>query len=219
LLAFGRHGIYAAAHYLGMQVPSTMSGGPAMKHRAMICYCALMTAVVFAAGCSAPTIDFADIQRPDRPAELDHFNVFVGSWVWEAELMNAEGEARNWSGTAEWGWILDDRCLHGLLSAKSTEAQYDSAGVWTFHPKKKRYEWTMYNNWGYPQHGKAKYDTDTKTWMMTYSSTGLDGRKSYGRHKLQIVSDDEVKWCNEEWADPLHMFKKFDMQGVFKRKQ
>jgi hypothetical protein len=190
-----------------------------MKHRAIMCYCALVTVIVFAAGCSAPTINFADIQRPDRPSELDHFDVFVGSWVWEAELMNAEGEARNWNGTASWRWTLDDRCLHGLLSAKSTEAQYDAAGVWTFHPKKKRYEWTMYNNWGYPQHGKAKYDADTKTWKMTYRSTGLDGGGSYGLHELQIVSDDELKWHNEEWADGLHMFKKFDMQGVFKRKR
>ena len=31
-------------------------------------------------GCAAPKVDFSQIERPARAAELDEYNVFVGSW-------------------------------------------------------------------------------------------------------------------------------------------
>ena len=174
-------------------------------------------AAILVSGCAPRNVDFAQIQRPDRAAELEALDVFVGSWVWEAEVVNAEGEGKDWKGTAEWRWTLDDRCLHGVLSAKSTQAAFDAAGDWTWHPQRKRYEWSMYNNWGYPQHGTAKYDAETKTWTMKYKSVGLDGTTSHGLYEMKVVGDDLLEWRNEEWADPMYWFKKIEMKGVYKR--
>jgi hypothetical protein len=52
-------------------------------------------------GCAAKTVDMSKIHRPDRPAELDAYSNFVGSWTWTAEMMNADQAHRNWTGTAE----------------------------------------------------------------------------------------------------------------------
>ena len=170
-------------------------------------------------GCAAPTLDFSTIERPARPAELDAYNVFAGSWIWEAEMLNAEGADRAWNGTAEWRWTLDKRCLHGQMSMTNGRASFDSEGIWSWHPKTKKYVWWMFNNWGYPQQGTADYDESTKTWSMRYTSVGLDGGTSHGRYTITVVDDDTLEWNMAEWADALYLFKKTEMKGTYKRKQ
>jgi hypothetical protein len=170
------------------------------------------------AGCAAPTIDFTTIQQPDRAAELDAYNVFLGEWDWTAEVVNAEGEDKHWTGTAEWRWTLDDRTLHGLISAKSTNAKFDAAGVWSWHPHSKKYIWWMFNNWGYPQQGTAHYHEDTQTWTMDYKSVGLDGTPSFGRYVMKVVDNNTLDWTMVEWADLFHMVTKLEMKGTYKRK-
>lgn len=43
-------------------------------------------------GCGAPTVDFSTIQRPARAAELDAYDVFVGTWKWDAKVLNAKAK-------------------------------------------------------------------------------------------------------------------------------
>ncbi len=172
---------------------------------------------LFVAGCAAPTVDFAKINRPDRPDELKAYDVFVGSWTWEAEMLNAEAPHNKWTGTASWRWTLDDRCLHGTISGASGDTKYDSAGIWSWHPKNKKYIWWMFNNWGYPEQGSASYNEADKTWTMPYTSVGLDGTTSYGVHTLKVVDNDMLEWRLDEWADMAHWFKKLEMTGTYKR--
>ena len=40
-------------------------------------------------GCTARDVDFSTIQKPARAAELSAFDVFVGEWDWDAEVVNA----------------------------------------------------------------------------------------------------------------------------------
>ena len=170
-------------------------------------------------GCRARNVDFAEIQRPPRSAELDAYNVFVGTWDWQAEMLNAEGPDRNWTGTAEWKWALDNRCLEGKLRSTNQRATFEANGVWTWHPLRKRYQWWMFNDWGYPQQGNALYDAETRTWRMPYRSVGLDGTRSFGEYSITAVDNDTLEWCAEEWVGPLHTIKKFKMVGTYKRKK
>jgi hypothetical protein len=176
----------------------------------------LITAALLG-GCAAPTVDFTTVEQPARAEELAAYDVFVGRWTWHAEVLNAEGEDKNWTGTAEWKWTLDDRTLHGLISARSTNASFDAAGVWSWHPKAKKYIWWMFNNWGYPQEGTATYDKESRTWIMKYTSVGLDGTASHGYYKMTVADSDTLEWSVVEWADPLHMFKKLEMKGTYTR--
>jgi len=178
----------------------------------------LVVAVVAGAGgCAAPKIDFASLQQPGPAPEMEAFNVFVGSWAWTAEVLNAEGPDRQWSGTARWEWVLDRHYLHGSMSAKSAHAGFEAAGVWSWHPTQKRYLWWMYNNWGYPQSGTANYDAANKTWTMDYTAVGLDGTTSYGQYKIKVTDDQTLDWTMLEWADALHLAKKLEMRGSYKR--
>ncbi len=170
-------------------------------------------------GCTVSNISFSGIDRPQRASDLDAYDVFVGKWVWDAEMINADQGDASWTGSAEWNWTLDNRCLFGHLSAKSSNASFEAEGIWSWHPKKKKYIWSMHNNWGYPQHGTAHYNSDTKTWRMNYKSVGLDGTTSYGRYDLKVVDNDTLEWCVEEWADMFHLIKKMEMTGTYKRQR
>jgi len=169
-------------------------------------------------GCAARDVDFSAIERPDRSEKLAAYDVFVGTWTWEAEMLNAAEADKHWSGTAEWEWALDKRCLRGKLMAKSANSEFEAEGIWSWHPRKKRYMWWMFNNWGYPQSGTARYDADTRTWTMTYKSVGLDGTASHGRYIMTVVDDDTLQWRNEEWAGPLRLVKKMEMEGTYNRR-
>ena len=179
---------------------------------------ALAGLVEFAAGCAVTKVDLASIERPARAVELDAYNVFVGNWTWEAEMVHPEASDSTWRGTADWEWTLDKRCLKGRMSAKSAHAEFESEGIWSRHPRSGKYIWWMFNNWGCPQQGTAKYDEDSDCWRMTYKSVGLDGSTSYGHYTMTVVNKDTLDWSMAEWADPLHIIKKLELQGTYKRK-
>jgi len=175
-------------------------------------------AFLFLGACSAPKADFGKIKPPARPCELDAYDVFVGSWTWEAEMLNADGPDKNWTGTAEWNWTLDKRCLRGMISSQNNSVKFEAEGIWSWHPREKRYIWGMFNNWGYPQRGTATYNAAEKSWRMSYKSVGLDGTTSYGEYRMCVVDADTLNWSMTEWADRLHMVKKAEMTGKYKRK-
>jgi hypothetical protein len=170
-------------------------------------------------GCAAPKVDFSNIKQPARPSELEAFDVFVGSWTWEAEVLNAEDPDKKWTGTAEWKWTLDKRCLRGAFQSQSQRTKFEAEGIWSWHPTKKKYIWGMFNNWGYPQRGDATYNATSKSWCMDYKSVGLDGTTSYGRYNMTVADNNTLDWKMVEWADGLHTAKKVEMTGKYTRKK
>ena len=175
--------------------------------------------LIAASGCAAPKIDLSGMQQPERPAELAAFDAFVGKWNWQAEMVTAEGPDAKWTGTAEWNWALDQRWLHGRMSSKTANAEFEAAGVWGWHPAKKQYIWYLFNNWGYPQEGNATYNEQTKTWVMNYTSVGLDGTTSHGYYRMTQAGPDLLEWQMHEWADATRMFKKLEMTGSYQRQE
>lgn len=167
--------------------------------------------------CTVQRVDFSGIAQPARAVELEAYETFVGSWTWDAVMLNAVDTDKAWTGTAKWSWTLDKRCLEGKISGKSANTEFDSQGIWSWHPTSKKYMWWMFNNWGYPQQGNATYDEITETWNMKYTGIGLDGTRSYGRHTMTVVDADTLEWDVVEWADPAHLVTKMEMRGTYKR--
>jgi len=175
--------------------------------------------VLLVHGCAVPKVNLANVKQPPRSVELDAYDVFVGSWTWEAEMLNADEPDKKWSGTAEWKWTLDKRCLRGAFQSQSQRTKFEAEGIWSWHPREKKYIWGMFNNWGYPQRGVASYNAASKSWRMDYKSVGLDGTTSYGQYHMTVVDNNNLDWRVEEWADALHTIKKMEMKGAYKRKK
>ncbi|MFH0982492.1 MAG: hypothetical protein V2A79_13280 [Planctomycetota bacterium] len=190
-----------------------------MRTMRTVAVAAVLVTALWVSGCTSPKVDFSTIKQPARAAELDKFKIFVGDWTWEADVINAEGTYKHWKGKAKWNWILDERCLHGTVSAESGDKKFDAAGIWSWHPTQKKYFWWMFNNWGYPQQGAATYDDEAKTWCMTYTSVGLDGTTSYGRYTMKVVDNNTLDWQMQEWVDAMHMMPKMEMKGTYKKQK
>ena len=114
-----------------------------------------LAGLAFAPWCGCATMepggeatDLGSLVRPERAAEMDAFDVFVGAWDFKAEMMEVEGPNRMWTGLAEWKYSLDGRCLIGAMSLSNPQTQYQSEGHWTWNPGKQRYEFAIYNDWG-----------------------------------------------------------------------
>ena len=176
----------------------------------------LVSLTVSQFGCHANSARIA-LQRPAQPAEMNAFAPFVGSWTWTAKETTSGDAARTWSGTTKWEWALDNRCLHGQLTARAGDLSYDSTGMWTWNVSKRQYQFWMFNNWGYPREGVAHYNAADKSWTMPYRCTGLDGTNSHGRYTIKFIDDNTFDWTMTEWADALHMVKKIELAGQYKR--
>jgi len=169
-------------------------------------------------GCASTRSRLADVKPPQRPSQLAAYDVFVGNWNWEAQIDDAEPADKHWSGTATWAWTLDNRFLQGTMSAHSERLSFTATGLWGWHPTRKQYTWWLFNDWGFPQEGTARYDEGHGRWIMPYTSVGLDGTKSYGRYEMTVVSHDELAWTMTEWADPFHTIQKIAMTGTYRRR-
>lgn len=174
--------------------------------------------VLATSGCASSNVRVADLVRPARAEKLDAYQVFVGSWDWQADTVGPEGTQDHWTGTAKWEWTLDNRCLLYTMTAKSSDASFEATGIWSWHPTSKRYIWWMFNNWGYPQEGSARYEESTGRWVMSYTSVGLDGTTSYGRYEMSVEDENTLQWHMKEWADVLHLIPKIEMTGSYKRR-
>ena len=171
-----------------------------------------------ALGCASSNVQLATLERPDRAEELAAYDVFVGDWDWQADVVGGDGADQHWTGTAKWKWTLDNRALRGSMSSRSGDTSFDAEGLWSWHPKRKKYVWTMFNSWGYPQEGSAQYDESKQHWVMPYTSVGLDGTTSYGEYEMTVVGQDTLEWHMIEWADPFHLGKKIEMTGSYTRR-
>ncbi len=174
-------------------------------------------AAAMSAGCMVKNIDLSRIAQPERAAALDAYDVFVGEWSWEAAVQNTDGPGKYWQGQAKWQWTLGKRCLTGTLSAKSDVATYNATGLWSWNPKTRAYEWSVFNDWGYTQHGSAKYDDAKRCWRMPFRGTGLDGTTSYGEHRMTVIDNDHLEWAFEEWTGPLHLIQKTKITATYTR--
>lgn len=184
-----------------------------------VCAFAMISVAMGLAGCGPARVDFSEMQKPAPGAELDNLKQFVGDWAWEAERTVPDGEPENWSGTANWSWVLDAMYLRGEMTSSGEGKRFSSIGYWGWHPKRRTYVWWMLNDWGYPQEGNASYDAEQKLWTMNYEGIGLDGTSSYGRYTIRVVDDNTLEWNLVEWADMLRCcFKKIQMTGIYKRK-
>lgn len=168
------------------------------------------------AGCSVTPMNVAALEQPGRAGQLNKYDMLVGSWTWEGEVIDAADTNRHWKGTADWHWTLEEQCLHSSLTATSDTISMKSYGAWTWHPAKEKYVWYTLNNWGYPEHGAASYDAATKTWTLTYNGIALDGRAVHGSHTYTLTDRETMTWTWKEggrFGQP-----RFELQAVMRRR-
>lgn len=172
-------------------------------------------------GCQQPQTDLAELMKaPERPAELDHLNMFVGRWEGTGEIAvpgSDESMTSKGVSTAAWdadNWLLVERSACSV----GDDAMVTGLTIWTWDTKARKYRLHAFDNYGYTATGTATYDDETKTWHIKGKShSAVTGETSLGEGKIKIVGDDTMEWDWAEW-DTWKLRKLIEVMGTSRRK-
>jgi hypothetical protein len=180
----------------------------------------LILAGTLLVGCQQPKMTWEQMwEQPDRPAELDVLNQFVGTWQQTAhmECKFIEGPYDGTGvGTAKWdadGWAL---VWHFDYNAPDGSVMR-GVETWVWDAKAKKYRTYALDNYGYMMQGTAKYDADTRTFKSSWKGRNLlEGKTTKGSGTMRFIDDNTVEWDFSMW-DGWHLVKIMEMSGTMTR--
>lgn len=187
-----------------------------MTCRRMLALCAplLMT------GCM-PKMTMEDMKamQPQRPAELDALNAFVGDWESEGEMKFSfleEPIKSTGTNSAHWegdNWYLVSDDVFGMGEMGTMHAH----STWTYDAKTKRYRSTWVDSMGSTGIGQGWYNDEDRSWRMKATSFGPHGKSTMGG-TVTFVDDDTMTWT---WTEYMFggLMKTVEMSGTSRRKK
>ena len=180
---------------------------------------AVMAGVVLPGCMPKMSLEEMRSMMPERPAELDKLNAFVGKWETTGKASMAmleEGSVPvTGEGESKWdssGWFVVgdfEFSMEGFDPMRGHE-------TWTYdmHSKKFRSTWT--DSMGSTGIGWATHNEEDNTWKMKATSHGPHG-KTMMTGTLKIVDEDTMEWCMTEHAMG-GLMKTMEMCGTSTRK-
>jgi hypothetical protein len=183
-----------------------------------LCLATMMLATLV--GCQQPKTDLSEMMKPpERPAELDRLEMFVGTWKGVAEMsVPGSDEVMTSKGVETMGWDADKWLLvsHFEYGAEG-ESPTRGVAIWTWDPRAGKYRVWTFDNHGYCEEGSATYDEDTGIWRFkTKSRSQVTGREFSGEGKLKMADDSTMDWDWTVW-DGWKLRKLFEMKGTTRR--
>ena len=164
------------------------------------------------------TIEQMKAMMPERPAELDKLNRFVGEWesTGEAEFGGLDRVLKN-TGTSHIVWGNDGWCLVEHAEFEMEEfGTMKAIGVWSYDPKSKKYRTSWFDTLGSIGQGTITCDESANTWTMKAKSRGAMGTTT-GRGTIMFIDKDTMEWSFTERAF-FGLFKVGEYTGTSRRK-
>jgi len=161
------------------------------------------------------TLDEMKAQMPQRPAELDRLNAFVGKWQGEAEgrfAMLDEPVKMTGTSEAKWDgdrWFVVSRGVMRMADFPETQGME----LWTYDVGAKKYRSYFVDSIGMSGMSEARYDEKTNTWHMTSDSYGAWGKSRY-TGTLKFTDPDTMEWSMTE---NMGLMKVMEMKGTSRR--
>ena len=155
---------------------------------------------------------------PQRPAELDHLNAFVGKWEMDGECrMAGMEEELKTHGTSDMQWHGDKWFLVGnWIFTMGDLGETTGLETWTYDIKAKKFRSTWTDSMGAIGMGTSRYDEKNKTWHMQAKGYGPWGT-STGKGSVKMIDDNTMEWTWAEYAMG-GLMKTMDMTGTSRRK-
>lgn len=184
-----------------------------LRNATLVLVCATLT------GCMPKmTIEEMKAAMPQRPAELDHLNAFVGQWESETEVTMAGIEdVIKSQGTSDIQWHGDKWFLVGHSSFNMGDCG-EATGIetWMYDVKSKKFRTTWTDSMGSISMGTARYDEKTKTWHMRAKGYDPDGTTT-GKGHIKMLDDNTMEWTWTEYTMG-GLMETMKMTGTMRRK-
>jgi hypothetical protein len=168
-----------------------------------------------AAGCQQAQTEM----KVERPAELDHLDMFVGDWEFTAEKHAADSDkVETATGTDSYRWACNRWVLVDEWEGTAEGEHFEGLMVWTWDPQWKKYRyWGFYPN-GATDRGTATYDEEAKAWHFKGKSTNrLTGKTKVGEGTLKCEDEDTISIKACSWG-PWKLKKLAEAKGELRRK-
>ena len=188
-----------------------------MTSRSIVRASLVVIAGVLATGCMEKmTLEEMKAEMPERPAELDKLNAFVGDWEYEGTATMAMlDQPLESSGSSETKWDDEKRYvvskhvfdMEGLGQMKGME-------TWTYDSHSKKYRSTWVDTMGSTGTGESTLDEKTNTWHMKATSFGPHGKTTM-KGTVRFIDDDHMEWT---WSEYMGWMKTMEMKGKAHRK-
>lgn len=179
---------------------------------------AILSACMLTGCMPTMTIEQMKAMMPERPAELDKLNTFVGSWTatGEAKMMGVE-EPMKVTGTSEAKWGGNNWYVvgHNKFNMEGFD-EMEGIETWTYDSHSRKYRSTWTDSMGATGTGVSWVDDKTNTWHMRATSHGPFG-KTKMKGWAKVVDDNTMEWGMSEYAF-FGLFKTMEMKGTSKRK-
>ncbi len=174
--------------------------------------------LLFTFGC-IPKMSVEQIRefQPERPAELERLNMFLGEWETTGTIEMAFLEApiaTSGRNKAEWtldGYVLEDRAdldmgPFGRVKGKT---------LWAWDPALGKYRMWWFDTMGETSDVVATFNERTNTWRMKAKGQKY-GRHTSGSGTIRRIDENTLEWTwNEASASGLIRFAK--MRGTSRR--
>ena len=178
----------------------------------------MLTAAVvggFSLGCMQHKMDIETMKKmvSERPKELDHLEMYVGTWeVTGTGTMMGEEKPVTFKGTTTINWEAEKEVLFERSTFEMTDwPKMSSIGVWVYDAAEGHFKNYWFSNYGDIGEGESWYDKDAKTWHTKGKSTHAH---SEGTTTFKDASTMEWTWVEKT---PLGA-KTGEFKGTSKKK-
>jgi hypothetical protein len=163
------------------------------------------------------TIEEMKQMMPQRPAELDLLDAFVGNWEGTGEMHFAGmDETLTSSSKSEIRWEGDRWYLVEHADIHMDEfGDMSGMATWTYDAKSKVYRNVWVDNMGGFSVGTGKYDAKTRTWHIKSTNYSAFG-KSTAKGTARFIDDNTMEWDYAEYAMG-GLVKTMSMTGTAKK--
>ncbi len=182
----------------------------------------LMACVMMGLSGCMPKMTMEDMKqmRPERPAELDKLNAFVGTWQGSgtAKMIGID-EPMELKGTSETTWEVNNWYLVEHAEYEMGEmGTMKGVGVWSWDSRAKKYRTWWFDDFGGTGTGTITYREACNCWCMSVRGNSPMG-STRGKGCITFKDDETMEWTWQEWPawDLFGLFKFMDMSGTSKR--
>lgn len=154
---------------------------------------------VLLVGCQQP--GGMTMEAPERPAELNHLDMFVGTWEATGEATKPGSEETvKIHGTETVEWDADKWVLVSHYDYSIGEKEMCGVDIMRWDPKAKKYCGWSVDNHGGTSTGTGTYDEATHTWHFKGKSHNpFTGKSHVGEGTGKMVDDNTQEWTWTRW--------------------
>lgn len=154
---------------------------------------------------------------PEKPAELDRLNMFLGEWETTGTIeLSVLDEPIATSGRNRAAWTLDGYVLEDNADLNMGPfGRVKGTTHWTYDSAIGKYRMWWFDTLGETSTVVATFDERSQTWRMKAAGQKY-GRRTSGRGTIRRVDDNTLEWTwDEASASGLIRFAK--MRGTSRR--